>query len=308
MTQGGDVKGGVPSRARNGEGEGAAGEVQHPDQPTWDLWQNRILTPQVNAIVKNTFVNVVGATDSEDAKSLRRSASDGDVSKSSGESQPEQMVGYFLPSLWSSSNSSDKARRDRGDNIRNFENAPWVMSHGVGAQNGGPQASPSANPWGSASNQNWRQLPPAQPSQPQQASYTGSTDDDRRPLGMMQGGPAAPSRLPEVIAADQYDPPPEGLIRRSAAGPAMDKDDASNPNDGDEADEGRIDERLANLDKATLVAQIYDEMKGRVKLEKLEEMANAGVLARIPRNSTDELSSVGSMHHLSGSCTPCAYW
>lgn len=311
---------------RNSEGGQSERGPDDHEQPSWGLWQNRILTPQVNAIVKNTFVNVV-ETDSE-ANSLRRSVSDGDLSRSSGESQPEQVVGYFLPSLWSSSNSSDK----RTAAPRNFENAPWVMHSAVGASSLSPQqsqASASSNwrqplsaPTAFSNHLQWQSNNPTSQasSSQQQASaahpaHVGSSPDaDRRPLGMLQGGPAAPQRMNEPMAAE-YEPNPNLMNQMSQASQssrAVVKDVACSPQDGEAAEADatspHIDERLASLDKATLVAEIYSEMKGRIKLEKLEEMAKADVLARIPRNCTDELSSVGSIYHFSGTCTPCAYW
>lgn len=305
---------------------------QEPMQP--DPWSNRILTPQVNAIVKNTFVNVIDASDEEDRATLRRSASDGDLSKSSGES-PEQVVGYFLPSLWSSSGSS--VNRTQGTR----ETAPWLRGHAAASASGGALS-------GSASNSG-RPLPLSL-SKPTAAPAPTPNDGHPPPsssslplprrVGMLQGGPPAaiPLREPLVTEYEPYEPssadpypdapdpmpfwnaggltrdyvprndidasrqPAPGLLTRVSAAmkQAMDKAEceAPNPNGCPPVDEN----------SAMLAGRIYAELKGRISMEKLEELAQAGVLAQIPRNATNELSSAGSIHHAAGTCTPCAYW
>lgn len=262
-----------------------------------DTWSNRILTPCMSAIVKNTFVNVVDSFES-DRTELRRSASDGDLSKSSGESQPEQVVGYFLPSLWSSSNSSEK----RGT-TRSLENAPWLWRHAEGAS-----------------------IPfPALPS--------GVSSSSRpEPLGVQQSGPPLAARLIEPLAAE-YEPssadlclsdgmPLGATLNRfkpaqpgtrstelnaspsaaSSAEPGLDKQ-ASHP-----VTPGVSGQADAPPDPPELITLVHAELRGRLTLEKVEELGQAGLLSQIPRNATNELSSVGSINHLQGICTPCAYW
>lgn len=249
----------------------------------WDSWQNRMMKPQVNAIVKNSFVHVVDAEEAESQKSqsLRRSSSDGDLSRSSGSgragSEKEQVVGYFLPSLWSSSNSSARGR----DSGHNLDTAPWVMSHPGGAVSSMQVASAHS-----------REQLSLLTSQERQALAQGQTALQGSQRNMKQ--PFAPSQM-------RHKAPPEAQANGYACQPQQSAH-------AEEECTVIVDESLASLDKDTLIAEIYAEMKGRVKMDKLEELAMADVLARIPRNENFELSSVGSIGHGTGDCTPCAYW
>jgi hypothetical protein len=53
---------------------------------------------------------------------------------------------------------------------------------------------------------------------------------------------------------------------------------------------------------------VQRETDGMVAMEKLLELERDGVLGQIPRGSTGELASVGSLRHASQDCSPCAYW
>lgn len=58
-----------------------------------------------------------------------------------------------------------------------------------------------------------------------------------------------------------------------------------------------------------LSLQIYNEVRGTVPLQKLEELDAEGKLSLIPRNGHDVLSSLGSIGHEENNCSqPCAYW
>lgn len=281
----------------------------------------RTFEPQLSAFVKNTFLNIVDP--SEDAPQLRRSASDGDVSKSSSESQPEQA--YFLPSLWSSSQSGDS-----GDSSRILAasrnpdgNAPWLRS-----------LAPVLAANGAATSQQSQQAV-VEPSRAMGASPAPQVPS--RTFGMLQGGPPAASRLAEP-ALTEYEPssaipsaesgvPTNAVVSaafwgqpHAQATQAFSSSPASAPahlrgmlmQPGLAAvpatEESGADFRLSSAEDSMLVHRINEEMKGKISLEKLEEMVQGGTLACIPRNANGELSSVGSIHHPTGACTPCAYW
>jgi len=178
-------------------------------------WANRVLFPQ--AFVKNTFVNFID----EPVEMLKRSASAGDLSQSSGELSQNEQIRFWLPSL--SSSSSTTEHRIREGEV-NFVSAPLQR--------------------------------------PLREGQTAPTNTSSRP-----GGDSTTSESANRAA--------------SAAGTS---------------------------EAEMLAARVHQELRGSVPLEKLEEFAAAGYLAHIPRDASGNLTSVGSIGHATGQCSPCAYW
>lgn len=57
-----------------------------------------------------------------------------------------------------------------------------------------------------------------------------------------------------------------------------------------------------------LVEEVHQELGDQVALEDIQELARSGLLEQIPRNTNNEWSSIGSIGHSTGTCTPCNYW
>jgi len=289
-------------------------------------------TIAMSAFVKNTFLNIVDA--SGDTPQLHRSASDSDVSKSSGGGPTEQA--YFLPSLWSSSHSADSSKINGS---RNPENAPWWYRSLAASGATSSQQSPKGVVETFRAKDS--KVAPQVPS---------------RPLSMLQGGPPAAARLTEPgmiecepspalpptesTSTSRLDtrhfsqPTPRVLPPSSASTLARPPGLVAARTDPDEmlhqvwsdssvtsgteesgADSSMLVQRaemrvgeLPSAESSMLVQRINTEMKGRIPLAKLEEMVDGGVLAGMPRDANGELTSAGSIHHPAGTCTPCAYW
>eukprot|EP00931_Biecheleriopsis_adriatica_P039899 TRINITY_DN2281_c0_g1_i1.p1 TRINITY_DN2281_c0_g1~~TRINITY_DN2281_c0_g1_i1.p1 ORF type:complete len:407 (+),score=112.92 TRINITY_DN2281_c0_g1_i1:98-1222(+) len=58
--------------------------------------------------------------------------------------------------------------------------------------------------------------------------------------------------------------------------------------------------------KQTFVQKMH--METGLPIEQLQELDNKGVLAKIPRDDQGKLSSVGSLKHSAGGCSPCVYF
>jgi len=63
-----------------------------------------------------------------------------------------------------------------------------------------------------------------------------------------------------------------------------------------------------DVENLALVEHTYKELNGEMTLDKIVDLAGQGILARIPRDESGRLASVGSINHGAGSCSPCAYW
>mmetsp|Transcript_92098 Transcript_92098/g.298152 ORF Transcript_92098/g.298152 Transcript_92098/m.298152 type:complete len:376 (-) Transcript_92098:101-1228(-) len=57
---------------------------------------------------------------------------------------------------------------------------------------------------------------------------------------------------------------------------------------------------------ASLVEQVHRETN--LPVLELKELADQGILQQVPRNESGELSSVGSISHAVGKCSPCLFW
>ena len=55
-----------------------------------------------------------------------------------------------------------------------------------------------------------------------------------------------------------------------------------------------------------LVERMHQETKVHTRV--LADLHNQGFLEKIPRNDKQELTSVGSIGHSEGNCTPCLFW
>lgn len=294
-------------------------------------------------IVKNTFVDVVD--ENQDTARLRRSASEGDLSKSSDQSQDEK--GYWLPSLWSSSNSSDKKRIDGIQG--SIETTPWLYQNNgspLDTHRSGIGFSPKGcYPENAYAAQTLIGMATASASSHQSRTRSGNKEPRQvskaKPPGIFQGGPPAPPRVNEPAAPEEecipsanfpYLPntsssqPVQVQARRhseevrnmlsSIWGQSPNEQEArsSGPAVGYPQSEGHAPQAegrsgvTSDAERDLLVRQIHSEIRGRLPMEKLVDLAEKGELATIPRNETNALTSIGSTQHLSGACTPCAYW
>lgn len=251
-------------------------------------WGNVIFAPQ--AIVKNTFVDVVEAPSEEDRFLRRRSASESDISKSSSEIDSSlHDAGYWLPSL-----SSTDSGGTSGEGPGLVESPPWLLNHmeslarreqkgqiGDGSGEGREAANKSHSP------------PPC------------SRD-------MMLGGPAGAVR---PVA-------PENLLPYTPHVAKPDAKEASQPKGSSHSwirmltsseaklsqrHTGEVDANASNAERELLVQSAHDELANLVSIDKLRELARSGVLELIPRDEEGRLTSVGSIEH-GTKCTPCAYW
>lgn len=239
------------------------------DEDEGDVWGNRILVPQ--AIVRNTFVDVVDSNE-EGRPGLRRTVSDSDLSRSSGEqSQGDPCMGFWLPSLSSQSSGSDHAVQQM--TAENRDTAPWLRS--VRPQNG-------------TGNADLRGAPILQSFGAFGAlGSVGPGGTGARPL-LGRQSPAGIG-LPQGLTMQRAQP------GASSGAPALEHTAApqSPP---------------ALQDADLLAEQIHAELEGAMPLDKLQELARTGVLASIPRDEAGELASVGSIRHATNECAPCAYW
>lgn len=292
--------------------------------------------PYQASIVKNTFVELVDSH----PQSMRRSASDSDVSRSSGEEKNK----FWLPSLSSkSSQSSSSKNRDfafherGGIPLETWQScalgrpqglAASASSGGVaseafglptlcqlaGAAGSGPSAAAAdwfrGAPGLQVSDNGIRRIPhvPGHASEPLQAGL--------RARGTLQGGapPLSSKGVPPPWPASQARGVAPLLLNHDAQGfdvvesiwseaPSLPSSQVPAP--------GR---ELAALAPSASSAASGEPLAVRIQhetglpLADLEELERQGVLALIPRNDRGEISSVGSVRHYQGGCSPCLFW
>jgi len=232
-------------------GEGAA------PTPGAAVWNNKVLTPL--AVVRNTFVDVVEVLREDEGRDLpRRSASVGNLSRSTGSSQ-EQCLGYWLPSLTSSTTSSSNAAGGKN------QEAP------SSAPRRGSQVDTTSTNTMTTSAGHWQLVIPSRAS-------SGMTETKQQ------------------LPSDTFRNSSQDLIlpARSIACSSF----AASPPQALHADACNI----------ALVERVHSEIFGAVPIEKIEELANRGLLTEVPRRSTGELTSMGSIRHSHGDCKPCSHW
>mmetsp|Transcript_9685 Transcript_9685/g.30139 ORF Transcript_9685/g.30139 Transcript_9685/m.30139 type:complete len:316 (-) Transcript_9685:51-998(-) len=173
--------------------------------------------PGVQAVVKNTFIHAVDLSEQANKQALRRSASDSDISHSSG--KPEGTTKFWFGKERSSSRSSSE------------------------------QSTPNpsgANEYGRNDSET-------------SSSHAASSQSTSHPAGPQRVGATQPQLPPDVVA--------------------------------------RCDE---------LVLQLHGELG--VPVEDLIALDAQGLLRQIPRNAEGEMTSVGSVLHATGECSPCVFW
>lgn len=224
------------------------------------------------AVVKNTFLEAVAVNSQNDA--MRRSASDGDLSRSSGEMK------FWLPSLSSSqsshlhSTSSDRkgALTQQQDMMTPGSGKQFQPSYQSSASSGGvalqafglPLLCNAENPSGvPAYADSWYAAAPA-------------TSNN---VALASALPAGGSSLGSHAAYVSKE------FGRPAPLPAA------------------VSEYVS---VAGLVQQIHRETGAEIS--ELQSLYEQGILQNIPRNDEGQLSSVGSIAHQDGKCSPCLFW
>lgn len=232
------------------------------------------------AVVKNTFLETVDMSRQQDA--MKRSASDSDLSRSSGEDKMK----FWLPSLSSQSSQSHSLS---SDNKTGQTQQDMIIGSGLplqtlqgpllgGRRGGNDHATGVAaeafglptlcNTVGAPDGRTGASSSAAQGNGSGRGSAIRGTPVSGVPLtgnGVAYGS-VAPGRLAHTAQAI------------SSSVPASDG----------------------------VVEQIHKET--HVPESELQVLYQQGILQQIPKNDQGELSSIGSIRHLDGECSPCLFW
>lgn len=296
---------------------------------------------QQQAIVKNTFVERV-EEDLGRERTLQRSCSDSDLSRSSGE---KEKLHFWLPSLSSGSRSSTSAQTESREGDDKASGAPEEPGRGhhprlmpayaavaaVGTPAGGgcsraadadhaaayagawnEQAGSSFAAWSRSSNK----LPLRQPNRCEgqsradkvHAADVSADAEIKAAAGPAVSRDAAPAQRSHwaMAGSDQAELCSVQDVLRSIW-----HDDAPN-NDVEPHDSAREREpflgELGSLKLERLRRDLEDTGQRTLSADEFEELQETGVLQAIPTDENGALSSVGSAQHFSGECSPCAYW
>lgn len=279
------------------------------------------------AIVKHTFLDIV---DDHGEASLKRSASDGDLSRGSGDSpfDRDQCIRFWLPSLSSGSSSSGGRAAAASRPRQNQAAATWLPvsgndfgeqlqgSHFGGAAGGIAREHDSFG--GSCLRE--RALVPL-PTQLDDTSAgraeapgawfntaalaawdsSATRSWTQEPLAPVSS--AEPKAQTDQPPAKPSAPAPQAAPTEALAPGASEELLQPSPR-GEPAPQPPQDEEVS----LRLAAEVHEEISGTVPLDRLRELARLGILAGIPRDASGELTSVGSLQHACKSCAPCAYW
>mmetsp|Transcript_17183 Transcript_17183/g.46543 ORF Transcript_17183/g.46543 Transcript_17183/m.46543 type:complete len:353 (-) Transcript_17183:311-1369(-) len=220
--------------------------------------------------IRNTFVEAVDVNATAPS-TLRRSASDSDLSRSSGESPL-----FWLPSL---SSKSSKAS--------------------IGTRMGAPKESSST---GESSGHSFlmqkhlmSQYLCKESDQPEEQEQKQQQPQQSQPTTELTVG--FPEDVPQKSSAQRR---PDADVRVAHEAFSMPtictiEDVASN-----------VQEAVEQPSMPELVMAVFHETA--VPVEELLQWYADGILQKIPRYATGEISSLGSFKHASQKCLPCLFW
>lgn len=288
----------------------------------WPQVPGKLIATQ--AIVRHTFLDVV---DDHGEASLKRSASDGDLSRGSGDRSldRDQCVSFWLPSLSSGSVSSggntvtasrpgpnqaaatwlQVSGSDLGEQLQgnHFGEATWgksrvLVNFGGGSRERALVPLPTHLDGTSASR---AEAPGAWFSTSALAAWaspSATRSSTKEP-------PAPVSNAEAEAEAEQPTEPsmPAPQAPAETSGPGAPKLPQPSPRGEPAPHPLQVDDASLRL-----AAEVHEEINGAVPLEKLRELAKVGILAGIPRDVSGELTSIGSLQHAGKACVPCAYW
>mmetsp|Transcript_25198 Transcript_25198/g.66980 ORF Transcript_25198/g.66980 Transcript_25198/m.66980 type:complete len:335 (-) Transcript_25198:260-1264(-) len=213
----------------------------------------------------------------------------------------------FATKLTSIPHCTERRNRDSGAQGRPKAAEQNGPSIGRGGSMWVPRRSPVevelADPASSTSDSQALSMPLPSSRRPPPATARGTSSVGSLSVGGQR--PVAPSDLQQASRTQtpaHRQLPPSAKAAPHVATPTCGESRSSSSWEG-----ARPHDR-GNRRSERLIEEALREFGGVADRDELIELDDQGLLTRVPRNHAGSLSSVGSIDHAPGKCTPCAYW